>query len=294
MRNVRIIPRLDIKGPNLVKGVHMEGLRVLGRPELFTSQYYADGADEIIYIDTVASLYGRNNLQDIIMRAAEELYIPLTVGGGIRSVDDIRALLRAGADKVAVNTALFKNPEIITEGARAFGSQCIVVSIQAKEREDGKYECLTDNARESTGVDVFEWVRKVTSLGAGELLVTSVDREGTGKGFDVELIRRISDMVTIPVIASGGAGNPGHFKAVITDGRADAVAAASVFHYGHVAYMAERGQYKEEGNIDFLSGTLPLDGLKRRGIIPITIAEVKAFLSGQGIACRDLALKKKA
>lgn len=291
MGNVRIIPRLDIKGPNLVKGVRMEGLRVLGRPELFAPQYYADGADEIIYIDAVASLYGRNNLQEIISRAAEELYIPLTVGGGIRSVDDIRALLRAGADKVAINTALFSNPELVSQGAHAFGSQCIVVSIHAKLREPGRYECLSDYGREKTGVDLFEWVKKVVSLGAGELLITSVDREGTGKGYDLDLISRVSGMVDIPVIASGGAGNAQHILEAVSTGRADAVAVASVLHYRHAEYMAQKGQYAEEGNVSFLKQARTMEGLSRKGITPLSIVEVKQYLSEHGVSCRGAGMK---
>jgi cyclase len=286
MKKIRIIPRLDIKGPNLVKGVHMEGLRVLGRPELFAPKYYEEGADELIYIDTVASLYGRNNLQEIVSRAAQEIYIPLTVGGGIRSVEDIRSLLRAGADKVAINTALFKNPRLITEGANAFGSQCIVVSIQAKERGHGAYECLSDNARETTGVDVFEWVERVSELGAGEILITSVDREGTGRGYDMELVERVAQMVDIPVIASGGAGSKVHVKDVIMRGSADAVCAASLFHYGMLEYMAERGEYREEGNIDFLVQSLPVKGHGRKGITPTGIAELKRYLSQNQVNIR--------
>ena len=153
-KNIRIIPRMDIKGPNVVKGVHLEGLRVVGRPELFAPKYYQDGADELLYIDCVASLYGRNSLDEIIRRAAEKIFIPLTVGGGVRTVDDVRRLLRAGADKVAINTAAIKNPQLIEESVKAFGSQCIVISIQAGRVNNEKYECLTDYGREKTGIDV--------------------------------------------------------------------------------------------------------------------------------------------
>ncbi|MDP2167695.1 MAG: imidazole glycerol phosphate synthase cyclase subunit [Thermodesulfovibrionales bacterium] len=284
MKSVRIIARLDIKGPNVVKGIHLEGLRVLGRPELFAPKYYEDGADELLYMDTVASLYGRNNLADIVSRAAENLYIPLTVGGGIRSVEDIRSLLRAGADKVAINTAAINNPNLVTEGARAFGSQCIVVSIEAKHRGPGKYECLTDNGREKTGVDVFEWVKRAADLGAGEILITSIDREGTGKGYDVELTRTVSDMVDIPVIACGGAGDADHVREVIQEGHADAVCAASIFHYGMLDYMVTRGEYKEEGNISFLRS----GGHTRKLIKPVSIPYLKKYLSGFGIGIRML------
>jgi len=175
MRSFRIIPRLDIKGPNLVKGIHLEGLRVLGKPEDFAFQYYLDGADELLYMDVVASLYGRNNLLEIVRATAEKIFIPLTVGGGIRSIEDIRNLLRAGADKVAINTAAINNPDLIKEAAKTFGSQCIVVSIEAKKKEGGAYEAYTDNGREMTGVEVLSWAKRAVDLGAGEILVTSID-----------------------------------------------------------------------------------------------------------------------
>ena len=284
--SIRIIPRLDIKGPNVVKGVHLEGLRILGTPERFATQYYQQGADELIYLDTVASLYGRNNLAEIVSRAAAHIFIPLTVGGGIRSVEDIQRILRAGADKVAINTAAIRNPQLIKEGSRAFGSQCIVLYVEAKQRGPGSYECLTDNARERSGVDVFEWVRRAVDLGAGEILLTSVDREGTGKGYDVELTARVADMVEVPVIASGGAGHHDHITSAITIGKADAVCAASVFHYRLIEVMQQHAERFEEGNVEFLKGRLPLAKLGRRHIAPTTIHELKAFLKEAGIAVR--------
>ncbi len=286
--SVRIIPRLDIKGPNLVKGVHLEGLRVLGRPEWFAPRYYQDGADELIYIDTVASLYGRNNLTEIVARAAEHLYIPLTVGGGVRSVDDIHRLLRAGADKVAINTAAIAHPELIRDVARVFGSQCIVLYIEAKRRGPGRYECLTDNAREASGVEVFDWVKRAVDLGAGEILLTSVDREGTGKGYDLELTAQVAQMVTVPVIASGGAGSPEHVDAVIRTGRADAVCAASLFHYAVIDEMAvDPSRFTfEEGNVEFLKGSLPLLSRGRQQIQATTVAQLKTLLHERGIHCR--------
>jgi cyclase len=269
-----------------VKGVHLEGLRVVGRPELFAGKYYEDGADELIYIDSVASLYGRNNLEEIVRRTAERVFIPLTVGGGVRSVNDIERLLRAGADKVAINTAALTNNSLLSEGARVFGSQCIVLSVQAKQRSPGKYECLVCNAREETGLDVFEWIKKAADLGAGEILLMSVDREGTGKGYDIELIARAAGMVDVPVIASGGAGRPEHIKEAIELGMADAVSAASIFHYGLVDYMSNTGDYSDEGNIDFLKKRLPLAGHERKGIRPIKISELKKYLGESGILCR--------
>ena len=285
---VRIIPRLDIKGPNLVKGVHLEGLRVLGRPEVFAPRYYRDGADELIYIGMVASLYGRNNLAEIVGRAAEHLFIPLTVGGGVRSVEDIQRLLRAGADKVAINTAAVHNPQLLRDGARAFGAQCIVLYVEAKRRGDGRWECLTDNAREASGVDVLEWVQRAVELGAGEILLTSVDQEGTGRGYDVELTAKVSQLVDVPVIASGGAGSIDHVAAVITEAKADAVCAASLFHYALIAEQESHPATSgfEEGNVEFLKRTLPISQLGRRNIAAESIPQLKQALRERGIPCR--------
>jgi len=234
MSNLRIIPRLDIKGPNLIKGVRLEGLRVMGDPQEFALRYYAQGADELIYMDIVASLYGRNNLSDIISRAADQIFIPITVGGGIRSVDDARHILRSGADKVAINTAAIARPELITEVAKRFGSQAMVLSIEAKAVGPGKWEVYTDNGRERTGLDVVEWAKEAIGRGAGEILLTSVDREGTRKGFELDLIRQVRDAVPIPVIASGGMGTLEDFALAATEGGADAVAMADVLHYGRM------------------------------------------------------------
>ncbi len=231
MAKVRLAARLDIKGPNLIKGVHLEGLRVIGDPQEYARKYYEQGADELIYIDTVASLYGRNNLAEIVAHAARYVFVPMTVGGGIRSVDDAARLLRAGADKVAVNTAATRRPKLITELAQRFGSQCVVLSVEAKRRRGGGWEAYTDNGREHTGLDVVEWVQEAEALGAGEILLTSVDQEGTAKGFDVALVRAVTEVVSVPVIASGGMGNVEDLIAVVREGRADAVAMAHVLHY---------------------------------------------------------------
>lgn len=231
MSRVRLIARMDIKGPNLIKGIHLEGLRVLGDPREFARRYYEQGVDEIVYMDIVASLYGRNSLHDIVRRTAHDVFVPLTVGGGVRSVEDVRELLRAGADKIAINTAAIKNPELIREISRVFGSQCLVLSIEAKRQSKDSWEAYTDNGREKTGLDVVEWVRRGVELGAGEIMITSVDQEGTRKGFDVGLVRAVSDAVSIPVIASGGMGTVEHLVDVVQSGRADAVAVAGVLHY---------------------------------------------------------------
>jgi cyclase len=231
MRTVRLIARLDIKAPNLIKGIHLEGLRVVGDPNVRARRYYEAGADEILCMDIVASLYERNSLLDIIERATRDIFVPMTVGGGIRSVDDAAAILAAGADKVAVNTAAVRRPELITDISRRFGAQAMVLSIEAKRTGPGRWEAYTDNGRERTGLDVLEWVKRGAALGAGEVLLTSVDREGTRRGFDVELVRAVTDEVDVPVIASGGMGSVDHLVDVATRGRADAVAIADMLHY---------------------------------------------------------------
>lgn len=230
----RIIARLDIKGPNVIKGIHLEGLRVVGQPGRMARNYYEQGVDEIIYMDTVASLYGRNNILPVVEEAARDIFVPLTVGGGIRSVDDIVAALHSGADKVAINTAAIARPELLKEAAEALGSQCIVLSVEAKRRGEGRWEALTDNGRERTGVDVLDWVSKAERLGAGEILITSVDKEGTRQGFDHELFRAVRARVSVPVIGCGGAGTTKDVIKAIRDDGLDAIACASLFHYGHV------------------------------------------------------------
>lgn len=231
MRNVRLIARLDIKGPNLIKGIHLEGLRVVGSPGEHALRYYQQGIDELLYMDCVASLYGRNHLADIVSTAARDIFVPMTVGGGIRSVEDATSILRAGADKVAVNTAAVANPQLITEIARRFGSQCMVLSIEAKLVANGRWEVYTDNGRERTGLDVIDWVKRGVALGAGEVLLTSVDREGTRKGFDISLVQAVTSEVSVPVIASGGMGKSDDLIDVVREGGADAVAIADVLHY---------------------------------------------------------------
>lgn len=231
MKNIRFVARLDVKGPNLVKGIQLEGLRKIGDPNEYAKMYYDQGADEIIYMDIVASLYNRNNLSDIVYKSTKNVFIPITVGGGIRSLEDVKTILKSGADKVAVNTAAIKRPELITEISNKYGSQCMVLSIEAKKTGDGRWEAYYDNGREKTGIDVVQWAKKGYELGAGEILLTSVDREGTEKGFDIDLVKQVSSVVPIPVIASGGMGNLSHLQEVILEGKADAVASASLLHY---------------------------------------------------------------
>jgi len=247
MRKIRLIPRLDIKAPNLIKGIHLEGLRVIGDPKEYANRYYEQGADELIYMDIVASLYGRNNLHDIVSRTAHDLFVPLTVGGGLRSVDDVRDILRAGADKVAINTAATQRPKLITEVARKFGSQCMVLSVEAKAQSDGRWEVYTDNGRERTGMDVLEWVKLGVDLGAGEIVLTSVDREGTRTGFDCELVQAVADSVPVPVIACGGMGSIDHLIQVIREGHADAVAMADILHYNRSSIPEIRSAALSEG-----------------------------------------------
>ena len=249
---IRIIPRLDIKGPNVVKGIHLEGLRVIGRPDEMARYYYQEGADELFFMDVVASLYERNSLTSIIKRTAEEIFIPLTVGGGLRSIADMSRVLHAGADKVCINTAAIKNPNFIREAAHSFGSSTIVVGIEAIKQENRKWLAYTDNGREFTGIDVVDWAKKVEELGAGEIVITSVDREGTGEGFDIELVSQLSSNVSIPIIAHGGAGKHEHVAMMIKESQADAVALASILHYEYVKHCDNGSASELEGNTEFL------------------------------------------
>lgn len=235
MAKVRIIARIDVKGPNVIKGVHLEGLKVVGDPNEISQRYYAEGIDELLYMDTVASLYGRNSLLDVVRHTSKGVFVPIIVGGGIRSVDDARDALRSGAEKVAVNTAAIHEPELLSAIAQRFGSQCITLSIEAKQRSQNKWEAYTENGRERTGLDVIEWAKKGVSLGAGEILLTSVDQEGTRKGFDADLVRAVSSAVNVPVIASGGFGNTDDFIKVVKEGGANAVAIADVFHFKRIS-----------------------------------------------------------
>jgi len=247
MRPIRIIARLDVKAPNLIKGVHLEGLRVIGDPNVFARKYYDTGADELIYMDIVASLYDRNSLIAIVERTTRDVFVPMTVGGGVRSVEDARMLLASGADKVAINTAAVKDPKLISAVAKRFGSQAMVLSIEAKRTSTGGWEAYTDNGREHTKLDVLAWAKRGAELGAGEILLTSVDREGTRKGFDVALVKAVTEVVSIPVIASGGLGTPQHLVEVVREGGADAVAIADVIHYGRFDLATLRRAALEAG-----------------------------------------------
>lgn len=231
-KKIRLIARLDVKDENLVKGIQLEGLRKLGDPNAFARKYYEQGIDELLYIDIVASLYNRNNLSDIVRRTVDDVYIPVCVGGGLRSVEDVRAILSMGADKVAINTAAIKRPELISEVAAAFGSQCMVLSIQAKRSRSwaGGWEAYYDNGRAHSGYDVVEWAKRGVALGAGEILLTSVDCEGLQRGMDLELIEAVTRAVDVPVICGGGVGCCDDIVDAVHAG-ADAVACAAVLHY---------------------------------------------------------------
>lgn len=227
----RIIARLDIKSGNLIKGMHLEGLRVIGDPAEFALNYYLDGIDELIFIDAVASLYGRNHLLDFVRETTKKIFIPITVGGGIRNVSDVDDLLRAGADKVAINTAAVRFPELINQITNKYGSQCLVLSIQAKKDESGDWNVFVENGRENTGIRVSTWVEDAVARGVGEILITSIDQEGTRRGFDINLLRLITSLVDVPVIASGGMGHVNHLIDAYNFAGIDAVAIADLLHY---------------------------------------------------------------
>ena len=215
MGKIRLIGRLDIKGPNLIKGVRFEGLRIMGDPEEFAVNYYNQGIDELIYIDTVASLYGRNNLLEFLKKVVKKTFIPFTVGGGIRSVEDAEKFLNAGADKVAVNTAAVKDPKILEKIAKRFGSQCLVLIVDAKKKKENKWELYTLQGRERTNIDVLDWIKKGTNYGVGEILITSIDQDGTLKGYDLDLIKNVSEISNVPLVVCGGAGELDHFNDVL-------------------------------------------------------------------------------
>ena len=231
MHTKRIIPCLDVKAGRVVKGTNFVGLQDAGDPVELAHIYDEEAADELVFLDITASVEQRKAMLDVINRTAGEVFMPLTVGGGISTASDIRNALNAGADKTSLNTAAVKNPELISEGARLFGSQCIVLAVDAKRIAENKWEVYVNGGRTPTGLDVLEWVKRAVSLGAGEILLTSMDCDGTKNGYDIPLTRAVSEAVQVPVIASGGAGELEHFYDVLTAGKADAVLAASVFHY---------------------------------------------------------------
>jgi len=248
---VRVIPCLDVKDGRVVKGVHFENLREAGDPVEHASFYSREKADEIVFLDISATIEGRKTMVDVVKRVSDVVFIPMTVGGGIRNLQDIEELLKAGADKVSINTSAVRNPELIEEGAKRFGSQCIIVAIDAKKVEDNRWEVYVESGKTPTGLDAVDWAKKVQELGAGEVLLTSIDMDGTQKGYDIELTRSVAESVSIPVIASGGAGTLQHMADVIIKGKASAVLLASLLHFRKY-----------------------------------TIAQIKEFLKGKGIEVR--------
>lgn len=277
---LRIIPRLDIKGPNLVKGIHLEGLRVLGKPEQYAKYYFETGADELLYMDVVASLYERNSLHDIITRTAKEIFIPLAVGGGIRSIEDMQSIFRAGADKVSINTAAVRNPSLISEAANLFGSANLVVSIEAIKQEDGKYYAFTDNGREKTGLEAVQWAKRAAELGAGEIILTSVDKEGTGEGFDLDLIRSVASSVSVPVIVHGGAGKLEQIKEAVVIEGVTGVSIASMLHYNTLEKL-DRDLELEEGSANFIKSGSTFKKVEKKNI-----EDIKIYLDKHGILVR--------
>jgi imidazole glycerol-phosphate synthase subunit HisF len=231
MNKIRVIARIDVKNEYAIKGIHLEGLRKVGKPNEMALDYYKNGIDEIVFMDAVAAYYDRNSLSELIQSSCKDVFIPITVGGGIRTIDDIKNALKSGADKVAINTKAVQEPDFINQASKIFGSQCIISSIEAKEIRENKWEVYTDNGRDPTGLDVIEWARNVEKLGAGEIILTSIDKEGTKKGFDVNLYQIVSSQVSIPIIASGGMGKSSDAVKLIKHANVDAIAIASVLHY---------------------------------------------------------------
>jgi cyclase len=297
---LRVIAKLDVKGPNLIKSMQFDGHRVLGTAEQFAATYYSEGIDEIIYNDTVASLYQRKALIEVIKKTAQKSFVPLTVAGGIRSVDDVREVLRSGADKVAINTAAVLNPQLLKDCVKAFGSQCIVSSIEVFRQDDGRYEVWVDNGRQPTTKNFFDWVKEVQDLGVGEILLHAIRRDGMGKGYDLEMSKAVSEMVSVPVILSCGAGKKEHLALAIKEGCADAVCASSLFHYNYLkpaprqtmSYDSTKlrmGQQIDSGNIDFLNGGF--GGFREFTVEPCSVGAAKDYLLSQGISVRHEVIK---
>lgn len=245
--SVRIIPCLDVHDGRVVKGVRFEELRDAGDPVAVAAAYEGQGADELVFLDITASSDGRRTMIDVVERTADQVFMPLTVGGGLRSVEDIRAMLKAGADKVSLNTSAVLDPGLVREASRRFGNQCIVVAIDAKRVAPGKWEVFTHGGRNATGIDVVDWAIRMREHGAGELLLTSMDADGTKDGYDVPLTRAVCDAVDIPVIASGGAGRLEHLAEVLRDGHASAVLAASIFHFGTYTVRQAKEHLRQAG-----------------------------------------------
>lgn len=232
---IRISPRLDIKGPTVVKGIHMEGLRVVGEPAALAKKYYEEGADELIFLDIVASLYQRNFDFDLLKSATKDIFIPVTVGGGLRSVDDIRKALSSGADKVAINTAAIKNPSLLKEAVEVFGGQCIVLYVEAKRQDEDTWEAYIDGGRERTDINVVDWIKEGVDMGVGEVLLSSIDADGTKLGYDIDLVKRVTPGLPVPIIVHGGCWSSDTAMNLLESAEVDMIAAASMFHYDHLS-----------------------------------------------------------
>lgn len=280
MKTKRVIVRLDVKNEALVKGIHLEGLRVLGRPELFAQHYYEDGVDELLFMDVVASLYGRNGLIELVRTTAKNIFVPLTVGGGVRNANDVRSLLNSGADKIAINTAAVKSPELIKELADTFGSSTIAIAIETIKDSAGNYMAYIDNGREPTGLNAIEWAQRVQSLGAGEIILTSVDREGTGKGLDLDLIGMVKAAVSIPVVAHGGVGRVEDMLNVFKQTGVDAICAASIYHYDTITRMDTQA-ISVRGNTSFMKS-----GNIKKNLLPMSVSAAKDVLRRSGVNVR--------
>lgn len=282
MHTKRIIPCLDVKDGKVVKGVNFVGLQEVGDPVELAYEYYQQGADELVFLDITATHEARDTISELCEQVAAKIFIPFTVGGGIRTIDDIKRILRSGADKVSLNSAAVRNPDLIKEGAKIFGSQCIVVAIDAKQRatKDG-WNVVINGGRIDTGIDVLEWVKKIQELGAGEILLTSMDQDGRKQGFDIPLLSAVNQIADIPVIASGGCGSLEHFYDVFAKNAADAALAASLFHYGELS-VGEVKDYLSYRNIPVRKKTMPkdlsallskLDFAKQNGLIPTVVQD---------------------
>ena len=270
---LRIIPKIDVKGKNLVKGVHLEGLRALGDPAKFSEFYFSNFADEIIYHDVVASLYERNSLTDLIKRVSRNVFIPFVVGGGIRNSNDVKNILASGADRIFINTSAIKNPDIIDDISDEFGSSTLIISMEVFKVK-GDYKCYIDYGREETDIELFSWIEKVENKGAGEILVTSIDRDGTGKGFDVELSEKITKESDIPYIIGGGFGKKEHLKELLTCSNPSGVFISSALHYNYVLNNLDKNWFNDEGNFEFLKKDEKFEKFEN-----ITINELKNYIN---------------
>ena len=277
----RIISRLDIKGPNLVKGINLEGLRVLGDPEYFALKYYENLSDEIIYQDCVASLYERKYLLDIIQKTSSNVYIPISVGGGIRSIKDIENVLSAGADKVFINSAAIKKPRFLQEASKKFGSANICLSIETAKNEDGQFYCLSNYGREISKKKLINWISEAQQLGVGEIILTSISHEGMGKGFDKEALDIIYDKINVPFIMHGGAGNEMDILDILKFKKVSGVALSSLLHYSLITEKTFKFSYKKEGNTQFLESIRDQNNFKKTNIL-----KIKKFLKKKGIEVR--------